>query len=249
MAHYYAQDGKPMHFVPKAKGDGTRATTIRDAIKLNLFPSVTEILNIAAKPALTNWLVDQALMAALTLPRDDNETLTEFMKRAKADSKRQAQESAELGTQIHDDIERLWKGDSPLTHKDSAEAVKSLVTDLTGLSKGWIAEKTFASDKGYGGMIDLHHPEGFVIDYKTKDFDESGKDNRMAYDEHAMQLSAYAHGLGIPNAVKINIFVSRTVPGLITYHEWTEDYFDRFECLLRYWQLTKGYKPEFEQAA
>jgi hypothetical protein len=92
-------------------------------------------------------------------------------------------------------------------------------------------------------MVDLHGLN-VVIDYKTKDFDEEGSKKKMAWDEHSMQLSAYAHGLGFPDARKINIFVSRNNPGLITHHEWDSDDYERFDCLLRYWQITKGYKPE-----
>ena len=242
MGHWYSKSGEPCHFMEKKDG-GSRDTTLRDARKLNLFPSVTEILNIAAKPALTNWLVNQAYLSALTLPKNEGESLDDFKKRAERDAKKEAQDAAELGSQIHNDIERLFLGQKPLVHATAAQAVYDFVVDYTGIKDGWIAEKTFASPYGYGGMIDLHHPGGWVVDYKTKDFSEIGA--QMAYDDHAMQLSAYAHGIEIPKARKMNIFVSRTTPGLIAHYEWNDDYFDRFECLLKYWQLCKGYQPVY----
>jgi len=49
--HWYDRDGKAVFEVPKAKGDGMRATTIADARKLNLYPSVTTVLSVIAKPA------------------------------------------------------------------------------------------------------------------------------------------------------------------------------------------------------
>lgn len=246
MGHWYDESGNPCHFQTKKDG-GSRATTLRDARKLNLYPSVTEILNIVAKPALTNWLVNQAYLAALTLPQREGESLDDFKKRAEIDAKKEALQAAELGSEIHNDIERLFKGQKPFVHGVSALAVYDFVVDYTGLHDGWIAEQTFASNLGYGGMVDLHHPDGWVIDYKTKDFAEPEK--KMAYDENAMQLSAYAHGIGIPNAKKMNIFVSRTHPGVIAHHEWEEDYFPHFRCLLHYWQLSKNYEPDALQGA
>ncbi len=50
--HWYDRDGKAVFEVPKAKGDGMRATTIADARKLNLYPSVTTVLSVIAKPSL-----------------------------------------------------------------------------------------------------------------------------------------------------------------------------------------------------
>ena len=52
--HWYTQDGKPMHWVDKADGKGTRNTTLRDARKLNLLPSVTNILKLLNNPELNN---------------------------------------------------------------------------------------------------------------------------------------------------------------------------------------------------
>jgi hypothetical protein len=215
---------------------------------LNLFPSVTEVLNVAAKPGLTNWLIQQAYLSALTLPHVEGETVDEFKRRAERDSKEQSEQAMKLGTEIHADIERRFLGQSPIAHKETAEAVYEFVVTHTGLSDGWIPESCFSSPFGYGGMVDLYHPDGWIIDYKTKDFGEDGINKSMAWDEHGMQLSAYAHGLGLPNARKMNIFASRNNPGLITHHEWNDDMFDRFKCLLEYWQLCRGYKPSTSPA-
>ena len=70
-------DGVPLHTVLSAKGE-PRPTTLRDARKLGLLPSVTNILSILSKPELTSWLQEQAVMAALTLPRIAGETEDAF---------------------------------------------------------------------------------------------------------------------------------------------------------------------------
>ena len=49
--HWYGQDGSPQYTVT-AKDGQQRPTTLRDARKFNLVPSVTTVLKVAAKPGL-----------------------------------------------------------------------------------------------------------------------------------------------------------------------------------------------------
>jgi hypothetical protein len=67
--HWYQPDGTPLHQVPKADGKGMRDTTLADAKKLGLLPSVTGITDIVAKPALMNWKAAQVAAAAFENPR------------------------------------------------------------------------------------------------------------------------------------------------------------------------------------
>ena len=69
-----------MHSVPSAKGE-LRPTTLRDARKLGLLPSVTNVLGVINKPELVEWKMTQAVLAALTLPRKEGEVLDVFAKR------------------------------------------------------------------------------------------------------------------------------------------------------------------------
>ncbi len=102
--HWYDQAGKPAYTVIGKNGK-ERAATLRDARELKLYPSVTTIMGMAAKPALENWKIDQALMSALTLPRLADESLDAFMARAKQDAKDQSIRAAERGTEIHAQVE------------------------------------------------------------------------------------------------------------------------------------------------
>ncbi len=92
--HWYDQDGNPAYTIVGANGS-ERNTTLRDARKLNLVPSVTTIIGIAAKPALENWKVDQAILAATTLEQHNSETLDEFRSRIKWKSKQEGKKAAE----------------------------------------------------------------------------------------------------------------------------------------------------------
>lgn len=253
--HWYGRDGAPRYEVPK-KGGGMRGVNLRWDRELGLVPSVTTVLQIVAKPALTNWMVDQGIMAALTLPRIEGEPESEYLARVKADSKAQAIAAAEEGTRIHDAIEKSFKGqyvpDAYRFHVLSAvQRISDLFPDVTD----WVAEQSFAHPDGYGGKVDLHSPStGIVVDYKTKDgdfteLDAYGKPKKLAWDQH-WQLAAYQHGLELRRNVCANIFVSRTHPGAVASHLWSVDDIDYglkyFQLALALWQHAKRYESSFQ---
>jgi hypothetical protein len=200
-------------------------------------------MSVAAKPALENWKIDQALMAALTLPREAEESLDDFMRRAKADSKEQAIQSAQRGTEIHAMVEAGFSGDG------ENHAYRAVFNELNALfpSEPWVAEDSFCS-RGFGGKVDLYSPSGIVVDFKTKD-GLCGKDPRkLVYDEHGMQLSAYAMGLGLNDPVRVSVFIDRADPTVVLTHHWDSESHEKhskmFLALLEYWQLVKGYSAQ-----
>lgn len=242
--HWYDQDGKPTYTVIGANKK-ERPTTLRDARKLNLVPSVTTILNVAAKPALENWKINQALMSALTLPRDEGEDLDDFMARAKKDSKEHSIQAAKRGTEIHADIERgfIGVGDS-IAYSAVREALELLLP-----REEWIAEDSFTHKSGYGGKIDLYSNYKVVVDFKSKDgLSKDDDPSKLVYDEHGMQLSAYAHGLGFVLPERVSVFVDRKDPSIVLVHKWDSEshlrHLNMFLNLLSYWLLSKNYKPQ-----
>lgn len=59
-SHWYTAKGDSCHEVPNKSKPGTsRSTTLTDARKLGLFPSVTTILALLDKPQLTDWKLEQ----------------------------------------------------------------------------------------------------------------------------------------------------------------------------------------------
>ena len=148
--HWYTQEGDPMYTVIGANGK-ERNTTLRDAKKDNLVPSVTTVLGMIAKPSLENWKINQALNSALTLEKDPLESIEEFAYRCKQDSKRIGQEAAKKGTEIHAMIEQGFLGEG--TSK-TYEIIQSWL-DENFPDEKWIAEDSFCADLGYGGKIDL----------------------------------------------------------------------------------------------
>lgn len=248
MGHYYDRSGAPNHFVT-AKNGNSRDTTIADARKNGWVPSVTEILNVLDKPALTNWKVDQAILAALTMPRSEGESEPEYLSRIKQDAGKQAKEAAEEGTRIHDAIECHFGGKSyPDTYKPHVDGVRAKLADLFPKVNDWIAEKRFASSLGYGGAVDLHSPSfGIVVDHKGKDI-APGNTKKLAYDQDR-QLSAYHRGLKLPENVCANLFISRTHPGYVEEYVWTpeqlSDAWQVFTAALALWKALKKYDPSW----
>ena len=242
--HWYTRDGAPQYTVEAAKG-GQRNTTLRDARKMNLVPSVTTILNAAAKPALLAWMQQQVLYAALTLPRRPDEPEKEYIDRIISDSKEQGRAAADAGTDIHASIQGHYEDKPTGKHQESVVACTKAITEHFGEAI-WISERSFAHEAGFGGKCDLFCAGTLnaVVDIKTKEFTDPAKVD--AYDEHLMQLAAYRIGLNLPKARCANVFVSVTEPGLVVVKEWTQEDLDRgwemFNSLLKYWQAKNKHK-------
>jgi hypothetical protein len=240
--HWYTREGVPMYTIEAAKG-GMRNTTLRDARKLNLVPSVTTILNVASKPQLTVWLQQQVLLAALTLPRKEDEPEKAYLDRIINDSKEQGRAAADAGTEIHASIQNFYETGSSNRHQKHVSATHQALTDHFN-RREWKCEQSFGHELGFGGKVDLYTPAGIVVDIKTKEFSDPAKVE--GYEEHLMQLAAYRMGLKLPNARCANIFVSRSVAGLTVIKEWTQEELARgeemFLCLLKFWQLKNNHQ-------
>jgi hypothetical protein len=234
-------------YTVKAKDGTDRPTTLRDARKHGFLPSVTTILGMMAKPGLEAWKMNQMMMAALTLPRADGEPEDQFIARIQKDSKEQAKQAAERGTAIHESLEKFYSGVMTSEHAKHQVGVDQAIKEAFG-SPQWHTETSFATKYGYGGKLDLYSKdgEGFVLDFKTKEFKDGG--DIVLYDELPMQLVAYARGLEIPNARCANVFVSVTQPGLVWVNEWSREELDRawkmFDALLIFWYAKTGLNKE-----
>ena len=238
--HWYTREGEPMYTIIGANGK-ERNTTLRDAKKEGLVPSVTTILSMIAKPSLENWKIDQALNSALTLDREEGESFQSFTYRCKEDSKKIGKEAAKEGTKIHALIENGFLGKAD---NKTYRIIKKYL-DKTFPNEEWIAEDSFCAAQGYGGKIDLYSKSGIFIDFKTKDNLEGKDPAKLVYDEHGMQLSAYAQGCGYDDVERVSIFVDRKDNELICCHVWDKEshqkHVSMFNSILNYWKLVKNY--------
>lgn len=251
--HYYYPDGRTAYEVEnKSKPGELRPTTIRDARKLGLYPSVTEILKLTPKPQLIAWIKKQVLMSALTLTRQSDEADEAYITRILIDADEQARKAREKGIWIHGQLERYLLKQS--VDIEAGDYIEGVIFAMTSIDPNWRAkcetEKSFSCTVtvdgkvlGFGGKTDLHSREiNFVADFKTKEFDETA--DKLAWDEQIIQLEAYRRGLGMPTARMINVFISTSKPGLVRVveHEDVDGwYWDVFRDALKFWYTWKKY--------
>ena len=235
--HWYTKEGTPAYTTIGKTGE--RATTLRDARKLGLLPSVTTINGQLSKAGLDTWKQQQVLLAALTLPRAEGEAEQEWLSRVMQDSKATGREAAERGTAIHAIIEgyfeQMYMPEKPAYLDNIDVALKNAFGE-----QPWLAERSFGHPLGYGGKCDLMAKSGFIVDFKTKDTDLAKVD---VYFEHEMQLAAYREGLGMPNARCAIVFVNGTT-NEVKLIEIGQDQLKKgwecFEHLLRVYQIKNG---------
>jgi hypothetical protein len=235
--HWYTKDGAPAYTIEGKTG--VRNTTLRDARKLGLLPSVTTINNMLSKAGLDTWKQQQVLLAALTLPRLADEPEADWLARVMQDSKATGREAAERGTAIHAIIEAYFDQVYMPEKPPYLDAVSKALLDAFG-NQLWLSEKSFGHPLGFGGKCDLMAKSGFVVDFKTKDADLDKVD---VYFEHEMQLAAYREGLGVPNARCAIVFVNGTTNQvkLIEIEEQKlQNGWECFQHLLRVYQIKNG---------
>lgn len=261
--HWYAQTGEPRYVQAKKDGSGVRPTTIADARKQSLLPSVTTVLKAADKPALTQWLRRTAILAALTTPRIDGETEDQFADRVlTVDAESISTAAKDKGTAIHGAIE------CALTGKDYSEIAKQFMGDFgqdielfvkpaveacLKIGNPIANEKVVVGD-GYAGKLDTLCFNEETKVFAVVDFKTASKIPKKQYDEHVMQLGCYAAALAkMPeidgaNLVTANIYISTTNPGEVATMsngtlEWMRAYAEGFTPLFNYWQWKNNYKP------
>jgi len=251
--HWYDRQGNPAYTVVGKNGK-ERGTTLRDARSLNLCPSVTTILGVAAKPGLDLWKQQQVLLSALTLPKGIEESENSWLERVMLDSKQTGRIAADRGTAIHATIQAFFEGNLIPEAMPMCRPVEQAIKDFFG-EQLWLPELSFAHPMGFGGKSDLiaksrHDFAGIVLDVKTKETTDISKVD--VYPEHGMQLAAYRQGFNMPTARAANVFVGyKMVDGVICFtgakvieHDPADmdRYWLMFTKLLEFWQLKNNHK-------
>lgn len=260
-SHWYFPDGTPLHEVPRADGKGQRPTSLRDARKLGLFPSVTNVLSILAKPGLDAWRQEQAILAALTLPRTEGETLDDFAKRVLVDMNSEVGRAADLGSAVHAAIEGYAQGRWLPEDKEIARlfepARQWFDKEVTQVHSVEIA--TAHLEWGYAGRVDLvatlrSTGRPTVIDFKTQKTrrDKDGNFKPILHDTWPLQLEAYRMALasrdkGLADAAIASVVIGSTDPVPVVVKVWEDadknGYFRAFLAARDLWVWQKNYCP------
>lgn len=189
-SHWYKPDGEPSY-----------NATLRDARKEQLYPSVTQIIGILAKPAIESWAVN--LMSETCykhMPHLDDcdmmdETIEQYRQRIEPIYESKRSEAAIRGSAIHDFAEAYIQHDPDVNmvpgYKAQCEKLAQWIDDNIDSA---IVEQPFAhviDGMGYGGRIDAYgyFKDGrqFVLDFKT----QGVKAKPAYYPEWQYQLAAY----------------------------------------------------------
>ena len=255
-SHWYYRDGVACHEVPmKSRPNEMRSTTVADARKLNLLPSPTNIINVIDRPELNAWRESQAVLAALTLPRNPMEGDDDFAERVVQDAKSQVRDAADRGQKIHAAIETyLCYGD---VRPD--ESVRDLFMPFVdwadkNIEEVIVAEQTLVGPN-YAGRVDLKariKDVGLaIIDFKTR---KPYKGKFSAYVSDGLQLSAYQmadsyqQGKNDPDTRRVSVFINSLEAQAPHVHVWpAEDdnpSFVAFLAAFEIWQYQKNYRPQ-----
>jgi len=250
-SHWYHRDGTPCHEVTAKSTRLPRPTNVKDARQLNLVPSVTNVLNMKAKPALDVWKQDNAIRAALATPQAPGEPEDQWHSRIAVEADRIGKEAAEWGTLLHHELEIYLTTGAFTATGEILEYLKGAEAWLRENVETTIqAEQSVVGDLGYAGRLDLYavlkDGRRAVIDFKSQRL--VGKRAPGFYKEWVMQLAAYGDCLreeGEALPALISVIIPSDAPGPAFDKEWDNgvDALDAFHACFRLWCFEKGYTP------
>lgn len=243
--------------------------TLREAKELGLLPSVTTFLQIIDKPELDLWNQEQAIHAALTLPRKAGESEDDFAHRVVEDAEAQSETAMKFGSDIHCAIDDYFMGNPiPEPMQPWLKAFKEWADndieqvlaheEIVGIAMHGLA---------YAGRMDLlcrlkSYPGISLVDFKTQRVkkDAKGIKKPVFYPEWILQLCAYAATDTVQNIIRkhngvdvdnlISVVIDSSEPGPVFVKRW-EDSIKPWQAVRNaydLWCFMKGYTPTVKQS-
>lgn len=237
--HAYDITGKPVYDQPTKKGakNPTKPTSLANMKEQQLFPSVTEYIRMLSAPGLERYKQMQIVQACYHCPPIADEDLPTYQTHILESSGQDAKGAADLGTQIHDSLERyfteplLWKGTELLTMPNGAQ-VEEQEFVLPAVAKMGIENIKVTNTElvvvnpadGYAGKTDIvgsRHLKSLIADFKSTRT-KPGKDIEPI-ETHPVQVAAYhkaVFGGDWENAIGANIYISTIEVGRVDIVTW-----------------------------
>jgi hypothetical protein len=251
-SHWYTRDGQSMHTVTGKSTGLPRATTIRDARKLNLVPSVTNILAMKSKPALETWKIDKAIIAAADNPQKPGEPRDVWLSRIADMAQEETRKAADFGTMLHDALEDHLTGQGVATGEVETFLRPTFEWLRENVAEVIDTEQSFVAAEGYAGRRDLYcilreqngKKHRALIDFKTQRF--KGKTDATFYKEWSMQLAAYARPLsGEGGVMLMSLAIPSDAPGRPCARVWENEAeaWSAFLACFELWKFEKEYRP------
>ncbi len=190
-------------------------------------PGSTTALSVLNKPALVPWAANTAceniqeyLMAnALNKPLTKEE-IEKACLEGKNIYKKKASEAADVGSRVHQAIDTIIRGETPVISDDIKAGVQGFLDWKASNSLKIELGDTKLGSKlfGYGGSLDMvafDGNEAIIFDFKTT---KKRKDrDHGIYPEAAFQLSSYANAFterfGIPVKAVYGLWLDKEKPG------------------------------------
>jgi|TARA_R110000824_G_scaffold18179_1_gene72395 hypothetical protein len=241
------------------KPDGTAAygSTLRDARKEKLLPSVTTVTSLLAAPGLEAWKQSQLVLAALTMPREElGDDLDKAAARIVSDARQAGKDAATRGTEIHNDCESILRN-GKWEHSLINDAVHAWVLENVR-SVDWCEKTLVDTITGYAGRADAlieHVEHGLVlIDWKSQKFKRQKRGFKPTfYDKWILQLAAYAECISKPvrvMSVAINTQAESDDDVIVVDKLWDQEEQDeaykQFINLHSLWCWDRNYHPSKE---
>jgi len=247
--HWYSENGESAHVVIGKNGK-ERNTTVADARKMGLLPSVTSVQGILYKEQLVSWRIEQAIMSALTLPKEENETLEDYARRVVKDSKESTTKAAEHGTRMHEQAENILMGRAVCKDEDLQPYIATFRKwSEENVEKTHWCERSLVG-AGYAGRCDAYvRLKGIgdaIIDLKNRKVNK--KYNTPPFYPHdGQQLWAYRNASENPKCACVSVVLASNDPEYIEHHQWDEDELYQagiaFCAMQKVWAWVKGYTP------
>lgn len=205
-----------------SKSGGTRAPTIKDAKENGWFARVTQVTGDIAGAALIAYKIGCGVRTTLENDQKKNEPLDSYVDRMVVLSRRDAQEAADKGTDLHSALLLYEQTQEGTTDPDIAKQLRSWRKWRKKNIKEVLSMEQVGYGPGYAGRYDMNcalvRDLSCLLDYKGQRFDSTPK----VYESWGLQNAAYETFLG-KRDVWINACFSTTKPGLLVIHEWTQE--------------------------
>jgi hypothetical protein len=263
MSHWYTREGLPCHKQPNKKNGGDRDTTLHDAKRLSLLPSVTAITAIMANNGLDFYKKQAVAKAAYACPVSSFETEDEYISHVIKKADEPMQLAQDFGTLIHARLDSILGDNGSVAEGEMVMLPEGREVPLASIIDPALdvihelnlefrsTERILTSRLGYAGTSDvlaMKNGMPIIVDYKTKKTTEG--EPIVPYPEQKMQIAAYWHAafpvwLDSPMG-GCNVFISSTEPGRVEAHwyesEELEHAWETFKACLALWKQSKKYE-------
>jgi len=249
-AHWHQRDGTPVETVP-AKDGTPRPATIADARELNLLPSVSEIMTALNRPGLTEFRMQEAVLAALAWPRtqgDDPAALVQpILNSLREPPLKPADLAAALRTALTD----------PGEYTEQIEGIMTAFRVWAGKLGAvyWQSKPVFSNALGYAAVPDLvaltSDRNLTVFNVRAQPF-YGQKNPQPRFTDDAAVSAAGSLALVARSGLRACTLVIDTAPPHRVFERhWTQRELRHglriFNAVFTVWRIIKGYDPRTKE--